>query len=388
MFPQRWIEIDTDALRHNLKSVDQHKRSTTMLMVVVKADGYGLGAVETARVAAEAGAQWLGVTTVEEGLELRRHRLQLPILVFAPVLPQELEPAEAAQLTLTVGGLDQASWMAAAAEANKLKLKIHLKIETGMGRTGLLPGEAPVAMDLLQQSGALVGGVYTHFSAAAQDAAWTRMQFERLQAALQELPSAPQLIQHCCNSAATLLFPEMHLDLVRVGTLVYGQHPPHTGTLLSLRDPWAARARVLHLREVPQGTSIGYGRDFLTRRTTRVAVVPLGYADGFALSPVTRPKSLLDLARMLGRVVRNYWLAPDLLVRWQGRTAPVIGRVGMQLAMVDVTGLPGIQVGDIVDFPLRRTMASPMMPRAYVRDGRIYCWRKAINEVFELDTMS
>ncbi|PRR69280.1 alanine racemase [Neomoorella humiferrea] len=377
----RWIEIEATALAHNLRAVKGLLLPTTRLMAVVKADAYGAGAVEAARIFVNAGADYLGVTTLAEGVELRRAGITAPVLVMSPLLPEELPGALKADLTVTVCSRSGAEAVAAAATASGYRARVHLKIETGLHRTGLHPEEAAIlAGEMRDWTGVEIEGIYSHLAEASRPEA-ARRQFELLQkviAALAERGIHPPL-KHICNSTGILQHPEMHLDMVRAGTLLYGQFPYRAPRRnLDLREPWRFKTRILFIHEVAAGTPVGYGGDYVTKKDTRLAVIPVGYADGFALTPVGRPKNLSDLARYLVKTILAYLGrggGEGTTVTVAGREAPVVGRVGMQLSMVDVGHLGEVKVGDEVEAVLRRPTASARLPRVYCREGRPYLVR-------------
>ncbi len=373
----RWVEVDTGAILHNLNLVRQRLQPGVRLLAVVKADAYGHGAVEVARTLVEGGADMLGVTTVEEGVELRQGGIQAPVLVFGPVLPEEVVLVASYRLIPSLPGPDQLEPLAAAAREEGRTMDVYIKVETGMGRTGVMPSQIVSMAHAIRGYPELkLAGVYSHLAAAQHNPALSRRQFERLAGALAELEreGINPGIRHICNSAAALLYPDMHLDMVRVGTLLYGQHPggPGEAARLGLRDPWQVKARIIHLRDVQAGTGIGYGQDYITPRATRVGVIAFGYADGFAVTARVRPRTLRELAAALVKTLLSYWGRGGFEVLVHGRAAPVVGRVGMQLSMVDLGHLPAVHTGDEVVIATRRLNTNPRLPRVYVRDGRPY----------------
>lgn len=380
----RWVEIEVAALENNLREVKKILRPSTRLLAVVKADAYGAGAVEAARVFCRAGADYLGVTTLAEGLELRRHGLGIPILIMSPLLPEEIPQALYWGLTLAIASRWGAEALVRAVKETGRSAHIHLEIETGMYRTGLNLEEAKALMrDTLSCPGVVVEGIYTHLSHAAHGRkAWEQFSlFSRVCQELEEEGFAIPL-KHIANSYACLAYPEMHLNMVRVGTLLYGQYPVGARRRdLDLQNPWKVKARLLHIREVPAGTAVGYGGDYVTKRPTRLGLLPLGYADGLGLTAITRPKSLPDLLRFWAKTFLAYWgwqhREEAVLVR--GRLAPIVGRVGMQLSLVDLGDLPA-QEGEEVEINLGRAFTSARLPRLYLREGEPYLLRLPTGE--------
>lgn len=357
-----WISVSRSALRHNFGAVQALVGPDVTVIAVVKANAFGHGAGETAQVFQEAGASFFAVTTPGEALELRDAGITGRILVFLPPLPGQMDVLLQAGCDLTV--CDTASITAIDEAAQKLGLTalVHLKIDTGMGRLGVLPSDAPAAARLIAESGSLqFAGIYTHFAQALEkDEAATRRQFALFQKVLTDLEHAkinPGL-RHCANSAALVRFPEMRFDAVRPGTILYGQYPsaavPRT---LTLQETWRMQARIVSVRDVPAGSAIGYGGEFRTRRVSKLAVLPVGYADGFTTAPASGSRGWRGLKSLLRP-------AP-ITVTVRGKRAPVVGRVAMQTCVVDVTDIPGVGVGEVVTVPARRLMTSARLPRVF-----------------------
>ncbi len=360
-----WITVSRSALRHNYAAVRglvaSEAEQPPQVIAVVKANAFGHGAVETARVFEEAGADFFAVTTPAEALELRAGGIRGRILMFLPPLPGQAAALCAAGVEVTVcdaAGLD--SLGEAASEG--VEAAVHLKVDTGMGRLGALPPDVvPLARRIQAAPGLRLAGVYTHFARALeQDEAATHKQFAAFQSVLVDLARAgiePGL-RHCANSAALVRFPEMRLDAVRPGTILYGQYPSGAvPRLLDLQETWRMQARIVSVRDVPAGSRIGYGGEWTARRPSRLAVLPVGYAEGFTVSPASAAAGWRGLKALLRPT------KPTVTVR--GRRAPVVGRVAMQICTVDVTDIPGVSVGDVVTVPARRITASARLPRVF-----------------------
>jgi alanine racemase len=360
--PDAWISVSRSALRHNFGAVQTLVGPDVQTIAVVKANAFGHGAGETARVFEEAGADFFAVTTPNEALELREAGIKSKILVFLPPLLEQINALLALGCDLTV--CDGVSIAAIAEAAGRLGIiaRVHLKVDTGMGRLGALPTEVLTVARLISDNAALhFAGIYTHFARALEkDEAATRRQFALFQNVLAELEHAkinPGL-RHCANSAALVRFPEMRLDAFRPGTILYGQYPsaavPKT---LKLEETWRMQTRIVAVREVPAGSPIGYGGEFRTRRASNLAVLPIGYADGFTVAPASASRGWRGL---------KAWLRPaPVTVTIRGKRAPVVGRVAMQTCMVDVTDILGVAAGDVVMVPMRRLMASARLPRIF-----------------------
>ena len=269
-----WAEIDLDAVRHNVREL-KRRAPTSRLMAVVKADAYGHGAVEVALAAREAGAYSFAVVTVEEGAELRRGGITEEILVFTDLLPDRLPLAGEHRLTVTAHSVPSAKRILA-----HPGLKAHLKVNTGMNRWGVEPGEVGEARHILD---AQLTGVYTHFACADSDAEATGRQIEAFEEVLAVHPFGEVLV-HAANSAATLWHPASHYDCVRPGIALYGLHPsgdegdPHDE---ALRPAMSLKSYVADVRQLEPGDGVSYGMTFRARETMHAATVPVGYAEGY-----------------------------------------------------------------------------------------------------------
>ncbi|MDD2421647.1 MAG: alanine racemase [Heliobacteriaceae bacterium] len=369
-----WVQVDREALGHNVRAVRQFIGETPLLYAVVKADAYGCGSLECARCFLAAGADRLAVSYVSEGIILREGGITAPILVMGPALPTEWEALVHYGLTPSVATAAGVARLAAAVQSQDCRgFAVQIKVETGLGRTGVFPEAAGELAAVVRQYPELdLEGVFTHLATAATgDPRYVHHQVARFREAVRRIEAAggPVAIKHVANSAAMLAFPEYHFDAVRVGTLLYGQVPrTDLAGLVAVREVWGFKTRVAHLAVLPPGHGIGYGRTFVTRQETKVAVLPVGYIDGFQLEPTAIPVSWVDLIKILGKITLAF-LGWRRLARWvtvAGQPARVLGKVAMQFTMVDVTGLAGVKVGDIVDLPARRTVTRATLPRVYV----------------------
>lgn len=329
MLGEARAEISLAALRHNLALLRSRLAAGVRLLAVVKADAYGHGARLVAPVLERAGVDWFGVATWEEAAELRAAGVRAPILLLtgtAGAVPNDL-----AEHGVSVALLDreQLRWLGRQRPSRPLRL--HLKVDTGMGRLGVFPEEVPTVLDELARFPHLVlEGVFSHFASASEvDSAFARKQLQRflaLRRGWAEFGSGlPQPLFHLANSAATWSLPESHCDMVRPGIALYGVAPDPARPLDGFEPVMRLVAPVVQVREVPANTPVSYGQTFVTSRPSRLAVVGIGYADGYD-------------RRLSGRA--------EVLIR--GRRAPVVGRVCMDLTVVDVTDLPDVRRGDEV----------------------------------------
>ncbi len=308
-----FVEVDLDAITHNVRRL---RPPGAELMAVVKADGYGHGDAAVARAALEAGASWLGVSLVEEGLALRDHGIAAPILVLTEFPPGSEKEALEGGLTPTVYTGEGLAGLADAARAAASRVGVHLKIDTGMHRVGLWPPELaePFARRILD-AGLELEGLWTHFADAETDDEGTLRQLERLLAVTRRLAAAgitPRIL-HAANSGATIRLPETHLDLVRPGAAVYGLDPG--GAIagpFGLRPALSWRSAVTMTKRLPAGERLSYGGRYVLEREATVATVPVGYEDGYP---------------------RRVGGSAEVLIG--GRRRPVAGTITMDQILVD-----------------------------------------------------
>jgi alanine racemase len=325
-----WAEIDLDAIAHNARLLKGSAGSGSELMVAVKANAYGHGAISVSRAALGGGASRLAVSRTEEGIELRRAGVDAPILLLGYTLPGESDAIVQWNLTPTVNSKPQARSLSYAAAARGRALPIHVKVDTGMSRYGLLPDEVlPFARFLSELPGLVLEGLYTHFAVAdLQDKAFTHHQFDAFKAVARRLEAHgfPFPFKHVSNSAATIDLPEMALQIVRCGIALYGLRPSaDVQPAVSLRPALTLKSRVARVRTLPGGASISYGRTYVTDKPTRVALIPAGYGDGYH------------------RLISN---RGAVLIR--GKRAPILGRVCMDQFVVNVSDIPGVRLHDEV----------------------------------------
>lgn len=361
-----WVEVSRGALQANFDAVRKH--AATAVCAVVKANAYGCGLVECATLFHRAGARMVAVTRVEEARQLRDAGVAADILILAPPPREALRTAVEMNCALALAdGSDVEPYVEAARSAHR-PARIHLKIDTGMGRLGVRPEHAPEIASRVADSDVLaLEGIWTHFADAAGQTG--RMQLDRFLAVRAALGRfAPRAIMHAANSAGTITLPAARLDMVRVGTLLYGQDPAGTSAPFSMKDPFAWHATAVSVHELPAGATVGYGGEWRAKAPTRVATLAVGYSDGFGLEPATRSESMTEAARLGGRVAAvALGRRPSPRFVWFGdHKAPVVGRIAMQEVTVQVDGIPGVQVGSVARLPARRLLVSPGIERVYV----------------------
>ncbi|HZC08124.1 MAG TPA: alanine racemase [Ktedonobacterales bacterium] len=335
MRPERptWLEIDLGAIARNTQRVRQIAGPATKVLVSLKADAYGHGALPVARVALRNGAEWLGVATVSEARPLRDAGVSAPILVFGYTPPWQAREAARLDLRATVFDLDSARALAQAAREQGRVARVHVKVDTGMARLGLRTEDIAAIVAFARELRAIPGleleGVFTHFATAdSLDQSYARRQLQRFQTTLAALAADGPLppIIHAANSAALLTLPEARFTMARAGVAIYGLPPSdEVGLPEGFTPALSFRTVVAQVKWIPAGEGISYGATYVTEAPTRVATLPVGYADGFRRAP------------------RNWG---EVLIR--GRRASLLGRVAMDQCMVDVTHIPGVEQGDEV----------------------------------------
>jgi alanine racemase len=300
--------------------------------VLVKSDGYGHGMEPVARVALEEGSRFVVVASLDEAAQLQHWDFPANILISGPLFREEAHDAVAGGFSVCIGNSDTARALDTAAQAQGKKARVHLKLDTGMGRFGFLDSPESMASmldDLVALPGLAIEGVLTHFSEADDpDSAFTQAQAARFRAALrmiEERGLRPRWI-HAGNSGALVYFPDTCFSMVRIGISAYGVYPGGRQTPgLDLEPVMTLACRVADVREVPAGTPVSYGRTFVTKRSSRLAVLPLGYGHGYPRHASGRAEVMIH-----------------------GRRAPVVGRITMHLTIADVTDLDNVQTGDPV----------------------------------------
>jgi Alr-MurF fusion protein len=325
-----WVDIDTAALAGNIRLVKARIGADVALMAVVKADAYGHGAVIAAQTALLNGASYLGVSSLQEAVDLRAAGINAPILAMNYIPAHMIRQAIQQNITVTIYDLEMARAYHHIAQEIGETLRAHIKIDSGMGRMGIMPDDT---VTLFRHMGTMphieIEGVYTHFSSADENPEYTRQQIATFQNIIRPLQATGGIkfaYIHAANSAATIAHPESHFNLVRVGLAMYGMHPSDQVRLPEgFRPVMSWKTVIAQVKKLPEGHPVGYGNTYVTEEVKQVAVLPVGYADGFRRGP-------------------NNW--GEVLVH--GQRAPVIGRVSMEKTVIDVTHIPGAAIGDEV----------------------------------------
>jgi len=345
-----WAEVSASALTHNLHAIrdfvnppDEQRKTPRLVLSIVKGNGYGHGGPQVAKILEKAGSDWFGVTSASEGIEVRKAGIRKPILVLTSFWPGEEENLLKHNLTPVVHRCEQLAALnrAAAKRAKRDRVSFHLKMDTGMNRLGIATGDVDCFAGQLAKCRHLqLGGVLTHFASSeaftpSAQGEQTREQEEHFFVALERLRALgidPGIV-HLANSAAIAARPETWADMVRPGVILYGYHPGYDPSemraeserKLPLKPVMSLRTRIINLRRVPAGTGVGYGAKFVTERPSVIGVLAAGYGDG---------------------VHRSLGGRGCVLVR--GKLAPIVGIVSMDVTMIDVTDVPGVEVGEVV----------------------------------------
>ena len=342
--PLTWAEIDLNAYAHNIRELRRITRPEARLMAVVKANGYGHGAAAVARTAMHNGAECLGVARLHEAVDLRKAGLEAPILIFGYTPPDSAQTLMDYELTQSVYALQTARALSGQAARRGKKIKIHLKVDSGMGRLGLLLDEpsgatahgTPAAQTLQdveaisRLAGLEVEGIFTHFATAdSADKLYAGRQLERFVDFIGRLDRAGLMppLRHAANSGALIDMPNSHLDMVRPGIATYGLYPSAevNKSNVTLKPAMTLKSRIIHIKKVPADFPISYGVTYRTPQPTTIATVPVGYADGF-----------------------NRLLSSSSQMLVHGQRVPVVGRVCMDLTMLDVGALKDVKIEDEV----------------------------------------
>lgn len=330
MLYQTHARIHLGNIRYNIAGIRRAVGSKRKILIAVKANAYGHGAVEVSRMAQQVGVDWLGVATVPEGILLRKAGIDLPILKFSPAFPEEMESAVTHGITLTVCERENISLLQHVCERNAFSTNVHLKVDSGMGRIGVRPDEASQLAKFISADcpNLTLEGVFTHLPVSdTMDNDYTKDQVRGFRNVVSEIESVINSripLVHCANSGGVLDYPESWLDMVRPGIMIYGFYPGEPSShSIDLKPGLSFLTRVSFVKKVPRGTSIGYGRTWFAPEDTWIATIPAGYADGFN-----------RLFSNNGRVLIN------------GRSYPIVGRVCMDQSMVNLGPESAVKVGD------------------------------------------
>lgn len=324
-----WVEIDLDAMKWNLEQIRSIISKKVKILLVVKADAYGHGAARISQFAAECGVDMLGVATLDEGKELRQTGIHLPILILSPVLPEELDHVLEFNLAVTASTYEFAEEASGAALRRNTPCTLHVEVDTGMGRAGLPLNNAVETIEqICRLPGLHVEGIFTHFPASDSDTDFTTDQIHTFIEVVEQLYRSGLTFRfvHCANSAAVLNFPFSHFNMIRPGLLVYGNSPSIVlKDRLDVIPVMSFKTKLVLVRDMPPGASISYGRTYISERQMKMGIIPVGYGHGM-----------------------SHRLSNRGAVLFRGQRVPMIGRVTMDMTMIDVSGLSNPAVGEEV----------------------------------------
>jgi alanine racemase len=360
-----------------MKEIRRLAKKDAIVTAVIKADGYGHGAKKIAQTFLDNGAERFAVAVLDEGIELRRAGFKVPIFILGFTQKERAEEVISYDIEPAVYSWDVAEAFSKEAVKQGKTVKIHIKVDTGMGRIGLKPDKDSVQLvkKISQLPNLVIEGIFTHFAVADTiDKTYTKGQYEKFTWICNELEKENVKInvRHCGNSATIIDLPEMHLDMVRAGIILYGLEPSDEVMLdrIDLKPAMSLKVRITHVKEIEAGQSVSYGRRFIAEKKARIASLPIGYADGYT--------------RMLSGKA-------EALVK--GKRVPIVGRICMDQCMIDVTGMEDVNVGDeVVLFGKQGEgfihvdelaeklgtinyevvcMISRRVPRVYIKNGKI-----------------
>lgn len=377
LLDEKWIEIDVDAVKKNLESVNSLLDERVRLIAVVKADAYGHGAANIARILYQNGVDFFAVTFLNEAINLRRAGIRSSIMIFSPLIEQEqVKQAISNHFTLTVNSVYESQLIDEVSRHLKQAVTVHIKLDTGLGRFGLKAEElSEICQSLKDNPHIYIEGIYTHMAeAASSDASFTEKQFDLFMRTVNDLEENGFKIpvKHCANSAVYLKYSYMHLDAVRIGTLLSGQFPAGEFSQdLELVEPFTFKSRIISLKTLEAGSSLGYYRTYRLKEKAQIAVVPVGFNDGLALQVDNKATGMIDLLKIVLKKILGYWNVPrfGLYVTIKGRPCPIRGKVFMQMSMVEIPRDLEVKIGDEVELPVRKTLASKNLLRLYLKDG-------------------
>jgi alanine racemase len=378
-----WAEVDMDKLAHNMREIRRIAKSKE-IMAVVKADAYGHGALDVAPVLLENGADRLAVAVLSEAIELRRGGIECPIMILGFTPPNLIDEILRHNIEQTVYSYELAKELSKMAQKKNKIVKIHIKVDTGMGRIGYLPNEESIReiYKISKLPNLILEGLFSHFSSADdENKDYTKIQIERYNWFYEKLKEKGVHfnVRHAANSAAIIDLPENHYELVRPGIILYGYYPSNEvkKERINLKPVMSLKTNVVHIKEVSPGEYIGYGRKFRAEKHSIIATLPVGYADGYTRLLFNKAKVIIN-----------------------GKFAPVVGRICMDQCMIDITDIEGVKIGTEVILIGEHTnnkfnaddvakllgtikyeivcMIGKRVPRVYIKDGKVVKIRKFV----------
>lgn len=375
-----WAEINLDAIKHNYTEIRKATNPNAKIMAIIKADAYGHGFKEVASILNESGVDAFGVATADEAMQIRNAGFSLPILILGAVFEDEYEELIENNISLCVFNFDSAKKIAEAAKSINKTAKIHIKLDTGMGRIGFLCNDniEKTTNEILKISklpNIEIEGIFSHFAKSDEkDKSYTHLQFERFISVCNSLENAGLIIpcRHICNSGGIIEYPEYHLDMVRSGIITYGLYPSEEvdKQKINLKPAMTLKTRITNIKEINEESYISYGGRYTATKGQKIATIAIGYADGFSRILSNRAKVLVN-----------------------GKFANIVGNICMDQCMIDITDIESVKCGDeviIFGFDGNNTITvesvalllgtinyevvcsvSKRIPRAYIQDNKI-----------------
>lgn len=365
------LVVETEKLRHNLKTVREiieKNNKETKIIAVIKGNGYGLGLVEYAQFLLDNGVDFFAVATVEEAIKLRENGIKEDILMMSSTaIKEDIDKLIKNNIILTIGSKEAGNVVEQIAQQNNQKVRAHLKVDTGFGRYGFIYNQEKEMINIIKTwKNIQIEGMFSHFSLAFYgDGKEVKEQYHRFLKCVEELKNNdinPKIL-HICNSSAFLRFPEMHLNAVRVGSVLLGR--------LSIPNEWGFKkvgfltSEVAEIKEVPKGYNIGYSNSYITTKKTKIAIIPCGYADGFNVKVDKDMFRPIDKLRYIVREVKDAFKKQQIYVKINGEKHKVLGRLGMFHVSVDITG-KDININDEVRFEVSPMLVDSSIPRNYI----------------------
>ncbi len=366
-----WVEINLDHITHNYNQIANYVGDKVKINAIIKADGYGHGAVETAKTLCEAGVDMLSTATLDEAILLRRKKITQSILVLGYVDCKRIDEIIENNITISLFSYELAEKISNEASKHHKQVKVHVKVDTGMNRIGLHYTQPEKIIKALSFDNLIYDGIFTHFSTADDvDTSYTTTQYNRFLKILSmiEEKGIDIPIKHTCNSSGVLLHKDKHMNMVRPGIIIFGFYPsPNSkkSSSLLLKEAMVFKSRIIEIKEVKANQPVSYGGKYITTKNTKIATIACGYADGFS------------------RV-----LSSKTNIKINGQLAPIIGNICMDMCMVDITGISANERDEVILFDEQLTveeMASlcntlnyeiickigMRVPRVYLKNGKI-----------------
>lgn len=369
-----WVEINLNAIAHNLKTIAAHSQAP--ILPILKSDAYGHGAPIVAPFLISEGCSLLGVGTVDEALSILK-LCKVPLMVLTPPLPHQIPQVLQHEVICTITSVLQLKNLASKALQNRKQVTVHIKVDTGLGRLGATHKEALELGKLIKKQPFIkLAGVFTHFADASNDQRFTSLQLHRLLKLKKEFSDLDykNLTWHATNSKGLITLPSSHLDLVRIGTLLYGEAPLSLDSSWHLDKTWEFKTRLIQVRVLPPGHTIGYNREYRTKSTINMGIIPVGFNHGLRLEPQVAKW------RQLKHAIAETIVAKSS-VFYKEKPLPILGKVGMGLTCLDLSAVPNLKVGEEITVKMRRTTSNTALPKIYFLDNQVKCilWE---NKVF------